>query len=74
MGYVRAGKLRALAVTSATRLEVLPDVPTVAASVPGYEAATWWGISAPKNTPAGIVNTLNKEVNASLADSKLAER
>jgi tripartite-type tricarboxylate transporter receptor subunit TctC len=74
MGYVRAGKLRALAVTSATRLEVLPDIPTVAASVPGYEAATWWGICAPKNTPAGIVNTLNKEINASLADSKLAER
>jgi tripartite-type tricarboxylate transporter receptor subunit TctC len=74
MGYVRAGKLRALAVTSATRLEVLPDIPTVAESVAGYEAATWWGISAPKNTPAGIVNTLNKEINASLADSKLAER
>jgi tripartite-type tricarboxylate transporter receptor subunit TctC len=55
IGYVRAGKLRALAVTSATRLEVLPDTPTVAESLPGYEAATWFGISAPKNTPAGIV-------------------
>jgi tripartite-type tricarboxylate transporter receptor subunit TctC len=74
IGYVRAGKLRALAVTSATRLEVLPDTPTVAASVPGYEAATWFGISAPKNTAAGIVNTLNKEVNASLADPKIVER
>jgi hypothetical protein len=71
IGYIRAGKLRALAVTSATRLEVLPNVPTVAEFVPGYEASTWSGIGAPKNTPAQIVDKLNKEVNASLADSKL---
>jgi tripartite-type tricarboxylate transporter receptor subunit TctC len=74
IGFVRAGKLRAIAVTSATRLEVLPDIPTVADTVPGYQAATWSGISAPKNTPAGIVNTLNKEVNAGLADPKTVER
>ena len=71
IGYIRAGKLRALAVTSATRLEVLPNVPTVAEFVPGYEASTWSGIGAPKNTPAQIVDKLNKEVNASLADPKL---
>jgi tripartite-type tricarboxylate transporter receptor subunit TctC len=74
IGYVRAGKLRAIAVTSATRLEVLPDIPTVSDSLPGYEAGTWSGISAPKNTRIEIVNKLNKEVNASLADPKLVER
>jgi tripartite-type tricarboxylate transporter receptor subunit TctC len=74
IGFVRAGKLRAIAVTSATRVELLPDIPTVAEFLTGYQVATWSGISAPKNTPAGIVNTLNKEVNASLADPKMVER
>jgi tripartite-type tricarboxylate transporter receptor subunit TctC len=70
IGYIRAGKLRALGVTSATRLEVLPNVPTVAEFVPGYEASTWSGIGAPRNTPVQIVDKLNKVVNASLADPK----
>jgi tripartite-type tricarboxylate transporter receptor subunit TctC len=69
--YVRAGKLRALAVTTSTRLDVLPDVPTVAEFVPGYEANTWNGIGAPKNTPPKIVNKLNKEINAVLAEPKM---
>jgi tripartite-type tricarboxylate transporter receptor subunit TctC len=68
LGYVRAGKLRPLAVTTATRSEVLPDVPTVAEFVPGYEASTWLGVGAPRNTPAEIVLKLNKEINAALAD------
>ncbi|HEY7298367.1 MAG TPA: tripartite tricarboxylate transporter substrate binding protein [Xanthobacteraceae bacterium] len=68
---VRAGKLRALAVTSATRLEALPNVPTVAEFVPGYEASTWSGLGAPRNTPTAIVDKLNKVTNAGLADSKL---
>jgi tripartite-type tricarboxylate transporter receptor subunit TctC len=69
--YIRAGRLRALAVTTATRLDVLPDVPTVAEFVPGYEASTWNGIGAPKNTPAEIVDKLNKEINAALVDPKM---
>ena len=69
--YIRTGKLRALAVTTATRAEVLPDVPTVAEFVPGYEASTWYGIGAPKNTPTEIIDKLNKEINAGLADSKM---
>jgi tripartite-type tricarboxylate transporter receptor subunit TctC len=69
--YIRSGKLRALAVTTATRLDVLPDVPTVCEFVPGYEASTWNGIGAPKNTPAEIVDKLNKEINAALADPKM---
>jgi tripartite-type tricarboxylate transporter receptor subunit TctC len=72
--YVRAGKLRALAVTTATRSEALPDVPSVGEFVPGYEASGWFGIGAPKNTPADIVEKLNKEVNAGLADPKLKAR
>ena len=72
--YIRAGKLRALAVTSATRSEVLPDVPTVAEFVPGFEASAWYGIGAPKNTPTAIVEKLNKEINAGLADIKLRAR
>src|SRR5262249_49388121 len=57
--YIHAGKLRALAVTTATRLDALPDVPTVGDVLPGYEASAWWGIGAPKSTPADIVETLN---------------
>jgi len=72
--HIRAGKLRALAVTTATRLEVMPDVPTVAESVPGYEATSWNGIGAPRNTPAEIIDKLNKEINAGLADAKIRAR
>ena len=72
--YVKAGRLRGLAVTSATRSEVLPDLPTVGEFVPGYEAAGWFGVCAPKKTPAEIVDRLNQEVNAGLADSKIKAR
>jgi tripartite-type tricarboxylate transporter receptor subunit TctC len=72
--YVRAGKLRALAVTTAARAEALPDIPTVGDFVPGYEASSWYGIGAPKNTPAEIVERLNMEINAGLSDSKLKAR
>ena len=72
--YVRGGKLRALAVTTATRSPVLPDIPTVAKFVPGYESSFWTGVGAPKNTPAEIVDKLNKEINAALADPKLKAR
>jgi tripartite-type tricarboxylate transporter receptor subunit TctC len=69
--YIRAGTLRALAVTTATRSEVLPDLPTAGTFVPGYEASTWYGLSVPKNTPADIIDKLNKEINIALADPKL---
>src|SRR5262249_10873743 len=69
--YIRAGRLRALAVTTATRSEALPDIPTVGEFVPGYETSLWLGLGAPKATPAEIVNKLNKEVNAALADPKM---
>jgi tripartite-type tricarboxylate transporter receptor subunit TctC len=72
--YVRAGKLRALAVTSATRSELLPDTPTVGEFLPGYEASQWYGIGAPKGTPAEIVERLNREINAGLADPRLKAR
>jgi tripartite-type tricarboxylate transporter receptor subunit TctC len=72
--YIRAGKLRALAVTTAMRSETLPDIPTVAEFVPGYEASAWFGIGAPRNTPAEIVDKLNTEINASLGDPKLKAR
>ena len=72
--YVRAGKLRPLAVTSARRSELLPDLPTVGDFVPGYETSAWQGIGAPKNTSAEIVEKLNKEVNAGLADPKMKAR
>jgi tripartite-type tricarboxylate transporter receptor subunit TctC len=68
LGYVRAGKLRALAITTATRSETLPDIPTIGEFVPGYEASSIFGIGAPKNTPAEIVDRLNKEINAALVD------
>jgi len=71
---IKAGKLRALAVTTASRLNVLPDVPTVAESVPGYEASGFAGIGAPRNTPGEIITMLNKELNAGLADSKVRAR
>jgi tripartite-type tricarboxylate transporter receptor subunit TctC len=72
--YVRAGKLRALAVTTATRSDALPDIPTVGEFVPGYESSSWFGVGAPKNTPAEIVERLNKEINAALADPKMKAR
>ena len=72
--YIRSGKLRALAVTTATRSEALPDIPTVAEFVPGYEAVGWYGIGAPKSTPAEIIEKLNKETNATLADPKFRSR
>jgi tripartite-type tricarboxylate transporter receptor subunit TctC len=72
--YIRSGKLHPLAVTTSSRLEVLPGIPTVGEFVPGYEASGWFGIGAPKNTPAGIIDKLNKETNASLADSKMKSR
>jgi len=72
--YIRTGKLRALAVTAATRQATLPDIPTVAEFVPGYEATVWSGLGAPKNTPAEIIDRLNKEINAVLADADLIAR
>ena len=72
--YIRAGKLRALAVTTAARAEALPDIATVAEFVPGYEAITWTGIGAPKATPAEIVEKLNREINAGLADPRMKAR
>jgi len=72
--YIRTGKLRALAVTAATRSEALPDVPSVAEFVPGYEASAWLGIGAPKTTPTEIIDRLNKEINAGLADPKIKTR
>jgi tripartite-type tricarboxylate transporter receptor subunit TctC len=72
--YVRIGKLNALAVTTAQRADALPDVPTVAEFVPGYESSQWYGIGTPKGTPAEIVERLNREVNAALVDSKMKAR
>ena len=72
--HIKSGTLRALAVTTATRSEALPDVPTVGEFVPGYEASGWNGVCAPKNTPADIIDRLNKEINASLADPKTKAR
>jgi tripartite-type tricarboxylate transporter receptor subunit TctC len=72
--YAKAGKLRALAVTTATRSPALPDIPTVGDFVPGYEASSWHGVGVPKDTPAEIIETLNKEINAGLADPKLKAR
>jgi len=72
--YIRAGRLRALAVTTMSRAEAPPDIPTVGEFVPGYEATAWFGIGAPRNTPAEIVDKLNKEINAGLADPKIKGR
>jgi tripartite-type tricarboxylate transporter receptor subunit TctC len=72
--YIRSGSLRPLAVTTATRSEALSDIPTLGEFVPGYEAPGWGGIGVPKNTPTEIVEKLNKEINAALADPKLKAR
>ena len=74
IGYIRAGRLRALAVTTATRSDALPDIPTVGEFLPGYEGSNWYGLGVPKATPAEIVNKLNKEVNAALDDPKMKAR
>jgi tripartite-type tricarboxylate transporter receptor subunit TctC len=74
LAAIKAGKVRALAVTTAERSQALPDLPTVAETIPGFEASTWQGIGAPKGTPAEIVDKLNKEINAALADPKIKER
>jgi tripartite-type tricarboxylate transporter receptor subunit TctC len=72
--YIRANKLRGLAVTAANRSETLPDIPTLGEFVPGYEASQWYGVGVPKNTPPEIIDRLNKEINASLADPKMKAR
>jgi tripartite-type tricarboxylate transporter receptor subunit TctC len=72
--YIKTGRLRALAVTTATRSETLPNIPTVGEFVPGYETSNWFGVGIPKNTPADIVDKLNKEINAGLADPKMKAR
>ena len=74
IGYIKSGKLRALGVTTASRWEGLPDIPTIAEFVPGYEASSWHGLGAPKNTPTEIVDKLSKEVNAALADPSMKAR
>jgi tripartite-type tricarboxylate transporter receptor subunit TctC len=74
MGYIKAGQLRALALTTAPRLDGLRDMPTMGQSVPGYEAGSWFGIGAPSNTPSKIVDRLNKAINASFADPKIKAR
>jgi tripartite-type tricarboxylate transporter receptor subunit TctC len=72
--HIKGGKLRALGVTTAKRSDALPDVPTVAETVPGYEASAWFGMGVPKGTPAEIIDKLNKEVNAALQDEKVKAR
>jgi tripartite-type tricarboxylate transporter receptor subunit TctC len=69
--YIRAGKLRALAATTAKRLDVLPNIPTVGDFLPGFEASSWQGLCAPKKTPAGIIEMVNKEINNAVADPKI---
>jgi tripartite-type tricarboxylate transporter receptor subunit TctC len=72
--HIKTGKLRLLAVTTATRSEALPDIPTIGNFVPGYEADNWFGIGAPRNTPVGIIERLNREINAGLSDPRLKAR
>jgi tripartite-type tricarboxylate transporter receptor subunit TctC len=74
ISHIRDGRLRPLAVTTSTRSEALPDVPTIGDFVPGYEASVWYGVGAPRNTPAEIVEKLNKEINAALADPTMKGR
>jgi tripartite-type tricarboxylate transporter receptor subunit TctC len=72
--YIKAGRLRALAVTTAARFELLPDIPTVSEFVPGFESSQWYGVGTPTGTPADIIGKLNKEINAALADAKMKAR
>jgi len=74
IGYIKAGRLRALAVTTGTRSDALPDIPTVGEFFPGYETSQWYGVGVPKNTPAEIVDTLNEAINAGLADPTITAR
>jgi tripartite-type tricarboxylate transporter receptor subunit TctC len=74
IGHIRSGQLRPLAVCTLKRSDALPDVPTVADTVPGFEASSWFGVAAPKGTPADIVTTLNREINAGLTDATIAAR
>jgi tripartite-type tricarboxylate transporter receptor subunit TctC len=74
IGYIRAGRLRPLAVTTAVRSEVLPDLPTVGDFVPGYEASAWIGVGVPRNTPTAIIDKLNKQINAGVADPRIKAR
>jgi tripartite-type tricarboxylate transporter receptor subunit TctC len=74
VGYIRTDKLRALGVTTASRSDALPDIPTVGDFVPGYESNGWYGIGAPRNTPAEVIDKLNKEINTGLADPKIKAR
>jgi tripartite-type tricarboxylate transporter receptor subunit TctC len=74
LGYIKSGKLRALAVTSTARQDIFPDIPAMAEFLPGYEASGWYGIAAPKATPPDVIETLNKAVNAALADPELKKR
>ena len=69
--YIRSGKLRALAVTTAKRLDTLPDIPSISEFLPGFEVSAWQGLCAPKNTPSEVVDRLNSEINAALADPKI---
>ena len=73
-GYMRAGKLRALAVTQTQRSPLFPDLPTVAEFLPGYEASVWFGIGAPKQTPVEVIDRLNTEINAGLDDATISKR
>src|SRR5262249_58305353 len=72
--YIRAGQLRALAVVTATRSDALPDIPTVAEFLPGYEASGWSGVGSPKSTPTEVIDKLNREINTALADPKIKEQ
>ena len=72
--YIRYGQMRALAVSTTKRLDVLPDIPAMAEFLPGYEASGWYGIAAPKDTPPEIVERLNREINAGLSDAKTRDR
>jgi len=74
IGHIQGGKIRPLAVTTDARSKALPDVPTVAETVPGYEASAWFGIGVPKGTPADVIDKLNKAVNEALKDPKMVER
>jgi tripartite-type tricarboxylate transporter receptor subunit TctC len=73
-GFIKSGKVRPLAVTGAARTDVLPDIPSVSEVLPGFNAVTWNGMCAPKGTPAGVIDTLNSNVSAALADPQLKER
>jgi tripartite-type tricarboxylate transporter receptor subunit TctC len=74
IGHIRAGKLRPLAVTTTIRSEVLPDIPALGEILPGFEASAWIGVGVPKDTPVEVIDTLNKEINAGLADAKIKAR